>query len=142
MGYQRNTVYVMLVLEKEQIRYACPNFSKFPILLLLLRLFIEPYVIVHGQQKKKPICICVKNCCYWRTHYNRIPVLRIFYFRIIDSEFSNDFNIIVLFKQKKAHDIIWKYNRKYLIQVVAMTIVRLNILKYKFSKIRSCDYVW
>ena len=107
MGYQRNTVYVMLVLEKEQIRYACPNFSKFPILLLLLRLFIEPYVIVHGQQKKKPICICVKNCCYWRTHYNRIPVLRIFYFRIIVSEYSNDFNRIVLFSIKLKHLKIW-----------------------------------
>ena len=107
MGYQRNTVYVMLVLEKEQIRYACPNFSKFPILLLLLRLFIEPYVIVHGQQKKKPICICVKNCCYWRTHYNRIPVLRIFYLRIIVSEFSNDFNRVVLFSIKIEENTLY-----------------------------------
>ena len=46
-------VYVMIFLEKEQIRRGCPNFSKFPILLPFYDLFIEPYVIVQGNKTKK-----------------------------------------------------------------------------------------
>ena len=61
VGCWRNMVYVMIFLEKEQIRYACPNFSKFPILLPFYGLFIEPYVIVQGAtklRKETAISIC------------------------------------------------------------------------------------
>jgi hypothetical protein len=63
----------MIFLEKEQIRYACPNCSKFPILLPFYDYLSNHMWFCMGNKRKKPICICVKNFG-WRTMYNWIHV--------------------------------------------------------------------